>query len=288
MNYHDYYYMKLVLEMHAPLINTSAFFRLFDYLQDNEYNRKSRQSDVGPYSRNINEISPAPSTPSTIPQSPKGAPMFGAFMSDFSFIGELVSEMRPETAFDGEFIANVAEPVNFWAIIKSGSVVAISAIDSTQELMLWGDGDSMGEVGIFFTQNWAWNMRCTEDTAYFTVSTSDFLAIIAHHRSVSRKLVKMAGQRIERIVKIKRKLRSMQEKKLKRSISRSTTQLTQDRAKLHYRLQNLMNDKKDELQSRNHKNERGRSQSTTTGLSQQSDKGLPMGKLVHFAKKIVI
>merc|ERR1712154_376775 len=167
-------------------------------------------------------------------------------ISDFSFIGELVSEMRPETAFDGEFIANVAEPVNFWAIIKTGSVVGISAIDSSLELMLWSDGDSLGEVGIFLTQQWPWNMRCTEDTAYFTVSTSDFLAIIAHHRSVSRKLVKLAGQRIERIVKIKKKLRNMQETKLKRGFSRRSTQLVEHKSKLHYRLQNLINDKKDE------------------------------------------
>ena len=247
---------EVSLEMHAHLINTSAFFRLFDNLAQMEFTKASRDSNIGAYSMtqgiNINKTpSPLKSTMG-IPTSPHSAPIFGHFVSDFSFIGELVSEMRPETAFDGEFIANVAEPVNFWAIIKSGSVVGISAIDSTLELMLWSDGDSLGEVGIFLTQQWPWNMRCTEDTAYFTVSTSDFLAIIAHHRSVSRKLVKLAGQRIERIVKIKKKLRSMQETKLRRSFSRSSKQLIQDKAKLHYRLQNLMNDKKDEI-SRNNK-----------------------------------
>jgi len=174
------------------------------------------------------------------------AAMFGHCVQDYGFIGELVSEMRPETAFDGEFIANVAEPVNFWAIVKSGSVVAISAIDSSMELMLWGDGDSLGEVGIFLTQQWPWNMRCTEDTAYFSVSTQDFLAIIAHHRSVSRKLVKLAGQRIERMVRIKKRLRVMHENKLRRQMSRTNRQMGEDKAQLHFRLQNLINAKTEE------------------------------------------
>eukprot|EP01083_Nonionella_stella_P099945 281310_1 len=226
---------EVSLEMHADLINTSAFFSQFDNLQQEQQQRHSSPSAGGVFGRK-----PIIATTTVAPSM---------YISDFSFIGELVSEMRPETAFDGEFIANVAEPVNFWAIINTGCVVGISAIDSSLELMLWGDGDSLGEVGIFLTQQWPWNMRCTSDTAYFTVSTSDFLAIIAHHRSVSRKLVKLAGQRIERIVKIKKKLRNMQESKVRRSLTRSSKQLVQDKAKLHYRLQNLINDKKDVVQS---------------------------------------
>jgi len=112
--------------------------------------------------------------------------------------------------------------------------------------MLWGDGDSLGEVGIFLTQQWPWNMRCTEDTAYFTVSTSDLLAIIAHHRSVSRKLVKLAGQRIERIVKIKKKIRNMRANQMRRNYSRQNSiRGGAEKSKLHYRLQNLINAKKD-------------------------------------------
>ena len=84
----------------------------------------------------------------------------------------------------------------------------------------------MGEVGIFLTNQWAWNMLCNEDTSYYYVSTDDFLAILAHHRTVSRKLVELAGQRIERIVKTKKRYQAAKAyKKLKTRKTKKSTLL---------------------------------------------------------------
>merc|ERR1740137_392572 len=71
--------------------------------------------------------------------------MFAADSKEHQFIGELVAEMRPYTAYDGEFVGNVGDPVSRWSIIEKGSVVALSPLDSDLELMWWQDGDSFGE-----------------------------------------------------------------------------------------------------------------------------------------------
>merc|ERR1712019_253993 len=81
-------------------------------------------------------------------------------------IGELVAELKPYSAYDGEFVGNVGDPVSRWSIISSGSVVALSPLDSALELMWWQDGDSFGEVGIFLTQHWGWNMQCIDDCLF--------------------------------------------------------------------------------------------------------------------------
>ena len=60
--------------------------------------------------------------------------------AEYRFIGELVSSLVPKTNFESEFIATVGEPVKFWAIVKAGSVVALSPLDATVELMVWMPG----------------------------------------------------------------------------------------------------------------------------------------------------
>ena len=142
---------------------------------------------------------------------------FNIFKDDiknYVFIGDIIAEMKPEFAFDGEFIAHCDEPVNYWGIIKHGSIVGISPLNIDIEFMLWCNGDSMGEVGIFLTQNWPWNMRSTSDTSYFIINTSNFLSVLSHHHIVSKKLIRLARTRVKRINRIK-KIKALREKKNK-------------------------------------------------------------------------
>merc|ERR1712048_1252982 len=165
--------------------------------------------------------------------------MFAADIKEHHFIGELVAELKPYSAYDGEFVGNVGDPVSRWSIISSGSVVALSPLDSALELMWWQDGDSFGEVGIFLTQHWGWNMRCIDDCLFYGIDTRDFLSIVAHHRSVSQKFVRLAGERIFRIQKTKKNLKRLQAKKRKEVMEEKKT----DRLNgVHYRLRGLVQD----------------------------------------------
>ena len=68
--------------------------------------------------------------------------------------------------------------------------MAVSPIRETVELVVWRNGDSFGEVGIFFLNEWGWNMRCAANCTYYTVPTPKFLTLVAHNQGVSQKLVK--------------------------------------------------------------------------------------------------
>lgn len=210
--------------------------------------------------------------------------------SCFQFIGEIVSEMRPKTAFEGEFIANVGEHVNFWAIIKTGSVIAINALDTSLELMMWNTGDSLGEVGIFLTKQWPWSMRCIDDTTYFIVNTEIFLAMIAQHRNVSRILITLAGQRVDRMMNAKKKIKKIQKRQMlinqatfsssiiirkksqRKVLQCSPTKIVNNNShtigvqRLHYRFQKLMNMEKDQLK-------RSRSEYTQNIFNQSNRNG---------------
>lgn len=69
-------------------------------------------------------------------------------------------------------------------------MVAFSALDCEMELMCWCPGDSFGEVGILLTQHWSWNMRCQENCIFYVTSRQTLLSVVAHHRTVSQKLIK--------------------------------------------------------------------------------------------------
>ncbi|ETO15280.1 hypothetical protein RFI_22086 [Reticulomyxa filosa] len=95
---------------------------------------------------------------------------FGEKEEDYFFIVELINSMKPAS---------------------HGNVVAISPLDSGIELMTWQEGESFGEIEIFLTKEWAWNMKCATDVDYFVIPKQDFLSVVSHYRSVSQKLVKL-------------------------------------------------------------------------------------------------
>lgn len=41
------------------------------------------------------------------------------------FIGELVTELEPFSAYSGEFVGNVGDPVDKWCILVKGSGIKI-------------------------------------------------------------------------------------------------------------------------------------------------------------------
>ena len=91
-------------------------------------------------------------------------------------------------------------------------------------------GDTMGEIAIFLTHKWVWNMKCTDNTTFYYVSAQKFTAILAHHHSVSKKLVRLAGRRLERIVKTKKKIYQLREKRRLRVVNRSSIKAARIRA----------------------------------------------------------
>lgn len=186
---------------------------------------------------------------------------------EHQFVGEVVHELKPFMSYDGEFVGNVGDSVNKWVIINSGSVVALSPLDSELELMYWSDGDSFGEVGIFLTQHWGWNMRCCEDCIFYGIDTRVFLSILAHHRSVSQKLVRIAGERILRMQKTKHRLLKMQN--AKRRASRAAEKDARISG-LHYRLRNMMEEKQHKMQrSLSHYVQKEKAKRQARSLSQE-------------------
>ena len=128
---------------------------------------------------------------------------------EYPFLNELISNMQSRKAYEGEFIANVGNVCDFWGIIQSGKMVGVSSLDNSLELMLWNNGDSFGEIPIFLTENWCWNMRCTQDTIYYSINKTKFLSLLSHSNTISKKLVKLAGKRLQKIVKMKNRKKEL-------------------------------------------------------------------------------
>lgn len=155
------------------------------------------------------------------------SPFFSLFETnsdEYPFIGELVSSLKPETLFGGEFIATVGEKPRIWGLIQTGKIVAISPLDKSMFMLNLQSGDTFGEIPILLTKKWLWSLRCVKQCVYFWLPVDTFKSILAHHHLSARRLVGYAGSRLTKLVHTKKKIRKFrQEQKLNReSVARQS------------------------------------------------------------------